>query len=41
LIVKAGSTNSSIEYNKANEGIATIINIKDGKTVQTISINVP
>ena len=30
-----------MEYNKANEGSATIIKIKDGITVQIISIAVP
>ena len=40
LIVIAGSINSSIEYNNANDGKATI-KIKDGITVQIISIAVP
>jgi len=41
FIVKAGSTISSIEYNNAKEGKATIISITEGNTVQIISIVVP
>ena len=37
LIVNKGSINSSIEYNKENEGIATKIKIIAGINVQTIS----
>jgi hypothetical protein len=40
-MVIAGSTTSSIEYNKAKDGIATTIKIKVGVTVQTTSITVP
>jgi hypothetical protein len=32
---------SSIEYNKAKEGRATTTKIKEGRTVQIISIAVP
>jgi len=41
LIVNAGSMISSIEYNKAKDGKATIIKINEGRTVQTISSVVP
>jgi hypothetical protein len=41
LIVIAGSTISSILYNKANDGNATTTKINDGITVQIISIVVP
>tara|TARA_B100000787_G_C16199283_1_gene303671 strand:+ start:7091 stop:7216 length:126 start_codon:yes stop_codon:yes gene_type:complete len=41
LIVKEGLTTSSIEYNNANEGKATIIKIIEGITVHTISMVVP
>jgi len=39
--VKAGSTISSIEYRSAKDGNATTIKIKEGITVQIISIAVP
>jgi hypothetical protein len=41
LIVKAGSIISSIEYNKAKDGNAITTKIRDGITVQIISIAVP
>jgi hypothetical protein len=41
LIVSEGSITSSIEYNNAKEGNATTTKIKEGITVQIISINVP
>jgi hypothetical protein len=41
LTVKLGSIISSIEYNKANDGKATTTKIREGKTVQIISIAVP
>jgi hypothetical protein len=39
--VTAGSTISSIENRRANDGIAIIIRIKLGITVQAVSITVP
>jgi hypothetical protein len=41
LIVNEGSIISSIEYNSAKEGKATIIKTIEGITVQIISIAVP
>ena len=41
MIVTAGSITSSIEYNNAKEGNATTTKIKEGITVQIISITVP